>query len=146
MLLIFRRPSTEWQLLAVTRDPVSTRDFLRAFRQAPPLGPRDSRQPATLAPATLIAPADGRSPQAARGQRFGDFTWRASPSPNVVMEIAEFAYGDDVRLFLQRPRPAATMAVSAGRLWTTKDKWTWRVWSISGTGDIAFSDTRTFTH
>ena len=36
--------------------------------------------------------------------------------------------------------------VSAGQLWTTRGEWAWRVWSITRSGEIAFSEVRTFVH
>src|SRR5229473_5749930 len=60
---------------------------------------------------------------------------------DVVGEIAEFAYYDDERLFLaQSAQPVARGEISAGRLWHTQREWAWRIWSISRTGDIAFSE------
>jgi hypothetical protein len=98
-------------------------------------------------PATITSPANGKFPQSPAGDRFGDFRWRSSPSENVVAEIAEFSNDGDVRLFLMpRSRPSTPSAVSAGKLWTTKGQWSWRIWSVSESGDIAFSEARTFLH
>ena len=97
-------------------------------------------------PAMLLSPA-GRLPQPLDGGRFGTFTWRASPSKEVVAEIAEFAYHDDARLFLTRPAYLGSDGqISAGQLWTTRSVWTWRIWSITRTGEVVFSDARTFPH
>ncbi len=99
--------------------------------------------PPTLA--ILRSPQDGRFPVPAQGARFGDFEWQSSTSEDVVAEIAEFRYADDARLFLLRPqRPGAIGRVSTGSLWTTKSEWAWRVWSITRSGEIAFSEVRTF--
>jgi hypothetical protein len=64
-----------------------------------------------------------------------------------VAEIVEFAYQDDARLFLRRPVLSESRGqISAGQLWTTRSTWKWRVWSITRTGDVVFSDARTFPH
>ena len=105
-------------------------------------------------PAELVAPPDGTYPLPLPGQRFGDFVWTPSPSRKVVAEIAEFAYvrGDpayqDARLFVfPRSRVGPVVdRVSAGQLWTTRDVWEWRVWSIRDDGVITFSDARFFNH
>jgi hypothetical protein len=65
----------------------------------------------------------------------------------VVAEIAEFSYHDDARLILVPARSAgAPRRVSTGQLWSTRDEWAWRIWSISGSGEIALSEVRTFVH
>ena len=95
--------------------------------------------PALPAPAMLLSPADGDSPRPSNGQGFGFFTWRSSPSEDVVAEVAEFAYQDDARLFVGRPALPGSR-ISSGQLWTTGGNWNWRVWSITRSGDIVFSD------
>jgi hypothetical protein len=73
--------------------------------------------------------------------------WQSSTSEDVVAEIAEFRYHDDARLFLLRPQhPGAPQHISTGQLWSTKGEWAWRVWSITMSGEIAFSEVRTFVH
>jgi hypothetical protein len=146
-LLVLRKPSSQWQLLAAARDPISNGAFVR---QLPAFAAALGKEAATLAlpmPATLVAPAPGESPRASSGERFGDFTWVSSQSDDVVAEIAEFSYHDDARLFLTHPRrPGTRRAISAGQLWTTHSEWNWRIWSVSRTGDITFSETRPFPH
>lgn len=150
LLLVFRRPASTWQLLGASRDPVSTGPFLTQVaamasvlrREAVP-GPAPGRAPG---PATLIAPADGAFPAPRAGQRFGDFVFRPSGGRAAIAHIAEFAYNDDVRLFLVPAGADGQGRVSAGQLWTVKGPWTWRVWSIAPTGEVVFSETRTFTH
>jgi hypothetical protein len=146
LLLVFRRPATTWQLLAASRDPVSTGVFIR---QVPALAGALAREPgrrALPAPPVLLSPADGMYPAPQAGHRFGDFRWRSSGSTNVVGHIAEFAYDDDARFFLTPFFSRNQGQVSAGQLWTTRGPWTWRVWAIADTGDVAFSETRTFVH
>jgi hypothetical protein len=84
-------------------------------------------------------------PETRQGQRFGDFVWETAPSRNVVATIAEFAYKDDARLFMILG-PGGAQRVSSGKLWTTRSEWKWRVWSVNRAGDMAFSESRTFTH
>jgi hypothetical protein len=81
------------------------------------------------------------------GQFFGVFEWESAASDDVVAEIGEFAYDEDARLFLVLPvQPGARQTISAGRLWTTRREWSWRIWSVSRTGELAFSEARTFVH
>ncbi len=82
--------------------------------------------------------------QPANGERFGTFEWQSSASEDVVAEIVEFAYDDDARLFFRPVMPGSKRQLSAGQLWTTKSLWIWRVWSITATSDIAFSNAWTF--
>jgi hypothetical protein len=118
-------------LLVGTRDPIATGAFINAvprllalFTQAPGAS--------TPIPATLTAPLTGQFPQPAPGERFGVFTWDSSPSSDVVAEVAEFVYGNDVRLFLVfPPQPGARGGVSVGQLWSTGREWSWRIWSIN---------------
>jgi hypothetical protein len=154
VLLVLRKSLSQWRLLVATRDPIATgvgtltpaqQDaFINAVpRLFASLTPTPGAS--TPSPATLTAPMTGQFPQPAPGDRFGVFTWDSSPSADVVAEIAEFVYGDDVRLFLVfPPQPAAPEGVSAGQLWTTRREWSWRIWSIQRTGALAFSESRNF--
>jgi hypothetical protein len=36
--------------------------------------------------------------------------------------------------------------VSSGALWTTNGEWKWRVWTISPSGAVSFSQSRSFRH
>ena len=147
ILLALRKSGSQWRLLVVTRDPISTGAFVNAVPRLFASLPRDATAAALPIPATLMAPPTGEFPQPLSGQRFGSFTWTSSPSSEVNAEIAEFAYRDDVRLFLLFPkRPAASSEVSAGQLWTTRGEWSWRIWSLARTGELAFSESRTFVH
>lgn len=147
LLLVFRQVSSSWQLLVAARDPVSNRDFVRRLPALEKVLARDSAAGPVPEPARLVSPEDGRFPIPANRERFGDFEWRSSADENVVAEIAEFTYHDDARLFLlPAPHPGAPRRVSAGGLWTTRGDWGWRVWSITRSGEIAFSKVRTFVH
>jgi len=146
VLLVLRKPSSRWQLLSAARDPVSTTAFALS---APLLAAKLSsgRSAALPLSARLIAPADGEYPKPRNNERFGDFVWEPSSSDDVVAEVAEFSYFDDARLFATMPSPGGPQLsgrVSAGSLWSTRSRWTWRVWSITRAGDVAFSDARTF--
>jgi hypothetical protein len=147
VLIVLRKRSSHWQLLAAARDPVTNGPFVNELPSIA-AGLRSNDEPRAIpAPATLLSPAADHWPRPSNGQRFGVFTWRPSPSEDVVAEIAEFAYQDDVRLFVSRPAGTGSgPRISTGQLWTTGGKWNWRVWSITRTGDIAFSDVRTFLH
>jgi hypothetical protein len=147
VLLVLRNVYSRWQLLVAARDPISNDEFVREMRRVGGLLSAQAAVDSFPAPATLLTPATGSRPRARKDQRFGSFTWRSSDSDNVVAEIAEFAYDDDARLFVVRPaQPASSAEVSAGRLWTTGGAWYWRIWSVSRSGNITFSETRTFQH
>ena len=77
----------------------------------------------------------------------GAFTWQSSPSDDVVGEIAEFGYTDDERLFVASSTRAGGLSeISLGALWTTRREWSWRVWSVSRSGEVVFTESRTFVH
>jgi hypothetical protein len=147
VLLVLRRPAAHWQLLVATRDPIATGDFVRNVAGVKMFASSDRHSGAPLIPATLISPASGRFPRPPNGERFGSFRWLSSPSEDVVVEIAEFAYATDERLVVTPfASPAAHQAVSVGQLWTTRGEWSWRIWSVSRSGDLVFSESRTFVH
>jgi hypothetical protein len=147
LLLAFRKTSWLWQLLVGARDPVSNRDFVTLLPGFAKVLARDLPAGPVPLPATLRSPRNGRFPIAGTGERFGDFEWQSSSTEDVVAEIVEFSYHDDARLFLLRPlKPGVPRHVSAGQLWSTRSDWAWRVWSITKSGEIAFSEARTFVH
>ena len=147
LLLAFRKTSSLWQLLVAARDPVSNGDFVAQLPGLANVLTRNLPAGPLPAPAVLRSPQNGRFPVAPTAERFGNFEWQSSSSEDVVAEIAEFSYQDDARLFLLRPlKPAVPRRVSAGQLWSTQGDWAWRVWSISRSGEIAFSEQRTFVH
>lgn len=145
ILLVLRKQGGQWRLLVACSDPVSTEPFLRQV----PAFSRRLREPrkkeAVAAPAQLLLPENGKAPAPVTGEHFGVFIWQPSPSGNVVAQIAEFAYENDDRLFFMPTQDSkAPNLLSAGLLWNTGSEWKWRVWSITDTGAIAFSDYRTF--
>ena len=147
LLLAFRKTSSLWRLLVATRDPVSNRQLVMALPALSRMLIRDLPAGPVPTPATLRSPQNGRFPVPANGARFGDFEWQPSASEDVVAEIAEFSYHDEARLFLlQRRNPGLPRRVSVGQLWSTRGEWAWRVWSITRSGEIAFSEVRTFVH
>jgi hypothetical protein len=147
LLLAFRKTSSLWRLLVAARDPVSTRQFATLLPVLSKVLARNIPAGPVPMPATLRSPQNGRFPIPVRGARFGEFAWQSSTSEDVVAEIAEFSYHDDARLFLlQAGNSGVPRHVSAGQLWTTRGEWAWRVWSITMSGEIAFSEVRTFVH
>jgi hypothetical protein len=147
LLLAFRKTSSLWRLLVATRDPISNRQFVTLLPALSKLLARDMPADSVPTPATLRSPQNGRFPLPANGARFGDFEWQSSSSEAVVAEIAEFGYHDEARLMLLPPRsPGVPRHVSSGQLWSTQGEWAWRVWSITRSGEIAFSEVRTFVH
>ena len=84
-------------------------------------------------------PASGCLPGTSQGQRFGSFTWRSGSSTARALEIVEFAYDDDARLFV-RPSDRARSVCSP--IWFTRSTWHWRVWTVNRAGDISLSERR----
>ena len=147
-LMVFRKQSDQWRLLAASTDPISNEPFVKQIPDLVRLITQPWTPGSAPQPAQLVAPADGQVPVPAPGARFGDFSWHTSPSPGEVAEIAEFAYNDDARLFaifFAGPAPK-TEHSSDGQLWTTGSMWKWRVWSISNSGAVSFSPAQSFPH
>jgi hypothetical protein len=132
-------PQSPWRVLLVSQDPLSTSG---AFLQELQLMSRRIQVTTVPQAAVLLDPPPGVYPLPPQGQRFGSFTWRPSSSNARAMEIVEFAYNDDARLFV-RQRPTEP-EVSTGQLWTTRSTWQWRVWTVNRAGDISFSERRLF--
>jgi len=148
LLLMLRKQQTQWHLLTASTDPVSISRFPDGIPKLVSML-QEARTPGeNPLPAKLLAPEAGQSPVPAQGQRFGDFVWKPSTSTDVVAQIIEFAYNDDARLFLEfsSGNSLANDQLSAGQLWTTNGLWRWRVWSISDSGAISFSEPRSFSH
>jgi hypothetical protein len=146
LLLIARKIANDWQLLVASRDPVTNGAFTWQLDSLNTLL-GNSPVPSMPAAATDLQPSERLFPAPPSGQRFGAFSWRSSRSDDVIAEIVEFAYKDDARLIIRRLiRPGSRGEISSGQLWTTHDWWNWRVWSVSRTGDVAFSEVRSFYH
>ena len=145
LLLVFRKQNSQWRLLAASTDPITNGLFVRGVAKGISLLQGSASRETELVPPVLVAPADGHAFEA--DDEFGGFKWRPSTSENIVAEVAEFAYRSDARLFLklrEHSTDTLTDQVSAGRLSTTASEWKWRVWSISDTGAVVFSDVRSF--
>jgi hypothetical protein len=145
-LMVFRKQSDQWRLLAASTDPVSNKSFVSRIPAMARLITKPWTPSNAPEPPSLLSPPDGQFPAAAPGARFGDFSWHPSPSGGEVAEIVEFAYQNDARLFaifFSGPAPA-TEHCSAGLLWTVRGVWRWRVWAISESGGVSFSRPRSF--
>jgi hypothetical protein len=142
ILLVLRKQEAQWRLLVASSDPISNGFFLRQIPAISRLLRKPAMEEMSIRPAQLHSPENGRVPVPDAGQ---EFTWQPSPSGNVIAQIVEFAYMNDDRLFfMPTHNHAAPNQVSAGSLWSTGSEWKWRVWSISDTGAIVFSDYRMF--
>ncbi|MGD0482343.1 MAG: hypothetical protein ABSA42_19395 [Terracidiphilus sp.] len=144
-LLVLRKQQDQWRLLAAAIDPVTNDPFLHQIPAISWFAQGPGREEPVVTPAQLLSPENGSAPAPNPHDRFGDFTWKPSSSRNVVAQIVEFAYQNDDRLFFSTVHNnIAQDRISAGLLWNTKSECKWRVWSISDTGSVAFSDYRTF--
>jgi len=146
IVAVLRNQSGTWRLLAITHDlprtvirlPVTnTNGVLSSLGQGQPTG-------ITLEAARPITP-DGVFPAPQKGARFGDFIWQPSQSTDVVVQVAEFILGKDTRSELTRLffLPPTENKLSSGLL-TNRGRHAWRVWSISKTGDVVFSEQHSF--
>jgi hypothetical protein len=146
ILAVLRNQSGIWRLLAITHDPVNTvarnyRKYTNAFvmkldqEQLPGVTPELAR---------LLTP-DGIYPRPPRGERFGDFAWAPSQSTDVIGQVVEFMWGSDTNWGLTRLffLPANESKLSTGYLMSGGLS-VWRVWSINKSGDVAFSEQRSF--
>ena len=146
-LMVFRKQSDHWRLLAASTDPVSNKTFVGQMPALVGLITKPWTHSDDPEPPSLLSPQDAAFPAAAPGARFGNFIWHPSPSGGEVAEIVEFANHNDARLLailFSGPAPA-TEHCSAGTLGTAGGIWKWRVWSISESGGVSFSPSRHFT-
>ena len=140
------RKTDKWRALTVAGDPVTAKEFASDALPFARRLAKETPQTPDGQPAVILTP-DGTYPAPKAGDRFGSFSWKGSPSAGVQGEIVEFNYGQDVRLvLLPGAAPDQDREISAGRLWTTKSPWVWRVWSIRSDGGVTFSDVRQFRH
>jgi hypothetical protein len=147
IVVILRKAASNWRVLVVSRDPITTGRFVDDLRARRTLFSEVARGGAPPLPAVLLSPAMMLDPTPVPGERFGDFTWQSSQSLDVAAEIVEFAYENDARIFLTDPaRTVSDQRISSGSLWTTRSVWQWRVWSVTNAGDVAFSESRPFPH
>lgn len=146
LLEVMRNSDDTWKTLVVSDDPVSLRLLSGPIQSLSQTLIKNTdaakQQPES---ATLITP-DWQFPYPKDGQRFGNFLWRPSVSEAVVAELIEFDNEYGIRLFLTFGTSKTPRDISTGKLWTTDGNWKWRVWSIAGNGQVAFSDYRSFRH
>ena len=148
ILAVLRNQGGTWRLLAITHDPMNTNTVARIplTNTNAILKSLDQGQPTGITPAAAqpLMP-DGLFPLPKKGERFGDFIWQPSPSSDVIGQVVEFSLGKGTdwwftRLFFL---PASEDKLSSGLL-MSGGKSTWRVWSISKAGDVAFSEQHSF--
>jgi hypothetical protein len=145
-LVIFREEEGRWKFLAGSVDPLSNDEFLKKIPEIVARIGKPRMPGLAPQPAELLALRDAESP--AVGKTIRAFRWQPSPSGDVVAEVAEFARNGDARLFVRlrsrdKVRP---VQISAEKLPIVHGEWRWRVWSISDSGTVAFSDPKSFTY
>ena len=143
ILAVLRNQSGVWRLLAITDDPVNTvlrrplttQSVDRSLDDGQTIG-------ITPEPARLLAPEGVQLPRTAP---YVDLNWQPSPSTEVVGQVAEFMWGKDRNFGLTRLffLPARESKLSSGYLMNAGST-VWRVWSITKSGDVVFSEQRTF--
>jgi hypothetical protein len=145
LLLILRKQQDEWRLLAASTDPISNGVFLAQIPRLAGMIAKAWIPGSEASPATSLTPD---FPEPPPGKRFGSFNWQPSDSANLVAEIVEFAYNNDTRLSVKFHEPDVSdeSQISASHLLTTKGLWRWRVWSISNSGSVSFSEPQVFRH
>jgi hypothetical protein len=148
ILAVLRNEGDTWRLLAITHDPMNTWARIPLTTAGALVTSLDQGRPAGLTPepARPLTP-DGIYPLPQRNERFGDFIWHPSQSTDVIGQIVEFTWGRDTNWGLTRLffLPAGETKLSSGLL-MSGGRSVWRVWSISKTGDIAFSEQHSFMH
>jgi len=146
ILAVLRNQSGTWRVLAITHDPMNT--FARNSRTSANafVNKLDQEQLPGVSPelARLLTP-DGVYPLPPRGERFGNFAWAPSQSPDVIGQVVEFMWGRDTNWGLTRLFfiPANENKLSSGDLMSGGIS-VWRVWSINKAGDVVFSEPHSF--
>jgi hypothetical protein len=147
LLAILRRSNEGWRLLTISSDPLPSVDpsIPAKIRTMSSLLEDEVIDDDVTQPAQLLT-NDGVYPVPETGQRFGDFRWRPSASPEVFAQLAEFTMlsGDRelTRLFFFNNRDAQ---VSSGWLMGgAHTGYRWRVWSVARNGIVTLSETRSF--
>ena len=148
ILAVLRNQNGTWRLLAITHDPLNTVVPIPLTNTNAFVNSLDHEPTAGMAPypARPLTP-DGIYPRPEMGQRFGDFIWEQSQSTEVIGQVVEFTWGKETNWGLTRLffLPPSENKVSSGYLMSGGAS-TWRVWSISKAGDIAFSEQHSFKH
>lgn len=146
ILAVLRNQGGTWRLLAITHDPLNTWAQRALTKPYLFVNSLDQDQPTgiMLVPSQLVTP-DGVDPLPERGERFGDFVWQPNQSSDVIGQVVEFTWGKNTNWNLTRLffLPPSENKLSSGQL-MSGGATTWRVWSISRTGDVAFSDQHSF--
>ena len=147
ILAVLRNQSGTWRLLAITHDPWN--NWVRNPVAINTLVNSLDAEPVswtTPMPARLLTP-NGVYPTPQNGKRFGDFIWEPSQSPDVIGQVAEFMWGKDTNSNLTRLffLPSNINKLSAGGLMVGGTTM-WRVWTISKSGDVSFSEQHSFKH
>jgi hypothetical protein len=159
VVLVLRKVDSQWRLLAVMPSSSPNTAFLNQTNITPLLlGPLTGPAPTA---AQILSPPDTEYPAPAAGQRFGYFTWQRSSSPDLAFEVAEFTNQYETRLHIVAPQAATSFdlaspglidtpgqpsQLSAGLLDTTRGPWKWRIWSVSTSGAVTFTEPHTFQH
>jgi hypothetical protein len=153
ILAVLRKQGAAWRLFAISDDPVVTNESISAAHSGAPSYAKVSRLngllrndlPETIPTPALLRTTDGAILRRLSQQSFEDFEWTPSVSPDVVAEVAEFLVGNDNEI-RQRTRllffTGHEERLSSGALWGVLGRW--RVWSISKSGNIALTDTRSY--
>jgi hypothetical protein len=148
ILAVLRNQDGTWRLLAITHDPLNTVARIPETNTNALLKSLDQERldGITPEPARPITP-DGVHPVPQRGERFGDFIWQPSSSTDVIGQVFEFTLGKDTSRGLTRLffLPATENKLSSGLIMNGGAS-TWRVWSISKSGDVTFSEQHSFTY
>ena len=145
ILAVLRNQGGTWRLLAITHDPLNTVARIPLSTNTLANSLDDGRSTGiTPDPARLLT-LDGVFPVPVRGERFGDFTWQPSQSNDVIGQVVEFMWGKNTNSGLTRLLflPATENKLSSGYL-MNGGTMVWRVWSINKSGDVAFSEQRSF--
>lgn len=146
ILAVLRNQSGTWELLAITHDSWKNWTHTPAVNTLANSLDQELLPRLTPQPARLLTP-NGVYPAAQNGQRFGDFIWEPSQTTDVIGQVAEFTWGKDTNSNLTRLffLPANVNKQSSGGLMVGSTT-TWRVWSISKSGEVVFSEQHSFKH
>ncbi|HKV34837.1 MAG TPA: hypothetical protein VJP89_10960 [Pyrinomonadaceae bacterium] len=147
ILAVLTNQSGTWRLLAITHDPantvartpVTTNTLVNSLDDGPPAG-------VTTLPARLLTP-NGVFPVSPKADPFGNFIWEPSQSSDVIGQVVEFMWAEDTdsgltRLFFL---PASENKLST-RYLMSGVRTAWRVWSVTKSGAVVFSERHSYTH
>ena len=150
VLAILRKQSGIWRLLAITGDPLDTNPSVypahSTLQRLTKLLTNETGD--TTAPQPAVLTTADRARVARLSQNvFENFEWTPSESPDVIAEVAEFLILDS-----STPRELTRLffflghenRLSSGFLLGVGGRW--RVWSISRTGNVSLTESRSYTH